>query len=198
MCSGWVNIICTYKLLSYKRCKEWFWMLKSSGDLPVLYELQKYLLPGWARFWTVSADWWLFTQMLWVLFYKFCQSSLINNYMYLLLSVGSFFRLFRLTCIVNLKVNMFCCERLFEGNKAVEVLVVYPMILGWMNDQGWSFKKNPQRSLSPASYSMLFLIRHLSQFLWQFKNYWEGPCSDLQHSWVHPIKNHGSWYVWFA
>lgn len=99
--------------------------------------------------------------MLWVPFYKLFQSFLIDKYIYLLVSVGSFLRFFRLMCMVNLKMSLICCERLFEGSKAVEVLVVYPMILGLMNDQGWSF--NPDPRLLFSMFSLIMPEKHLEK-----------------------------------
>lgn len=63
-------------------------------------------------------------------------------YVYLLLSVESILRVFRLMCIFNPKASLLCCEKLFEESKAEKVSVVHPVILGWTNDKRGSSVKS--------------------------------------------------------
>lgn len=73
--------------------------------------------------------------MLLVHFYELRPSCLLSVCVYLLFWVGSTLGVFRLTCILNLKVSLLCCGRLFEESKAGELLVVHPVVPGRMHNK---------------------------------------------------------------
>lgn len=90
-------------------------------------------------------------------------------YVYLLIPVERILGVFRLMCILNLKVSLLCCERLFEESNVEEVSVVHSVILGWMNDKRGSSVKSHFHLIYQKKTPPIFHV--LSDLAW--KQIWE-------------------------
>lgn len=86
-------------------------------------------------------------------------------YVYLF-SVESTLRVFRLMCILNLKVSLLCCERLFEERKAEEVLVMSSVVPGWMHKKGVSVKSH-SFNVSEKKNNKTPVFHVLSSLVWK-------------------------------